>query len=235
MSTLEGARVSLLACGSYNPPTIMHLRMFESARSFLECRCGCEVVEGILSPVADYFGKPDLLPAAHRLKMSDLAVKTSSWIRVDPWECTQSHWTRTLSVLKHFKQVLNCNFNGKRLMLLCGGDVVDSFKQIKPSGDYLWEPSDVAAIIRDFGLVVLARENTNPLNTLSQLGYNGHCLKNVVVFEDPVMPNNISSTRLRAAIRRGESIKYCTTDAVIEYIAKHELYLPRNNRTSSFP
>lgn len=68
MNSLEGARVALLACGCYNPPTIMHLRMFESARDFLESRFGCKVVEGILSPVADYFGKPDLLPAKHRLE-----------------------------------------------------------------------------------------------------------------------------------------------------------------------
>lgn len=66
MSSLEGARVALLACGSYNPPTVMHLRMFEAARSFLESRYDCNVVEGIISPVADSFAKPGLLPACNR-------------------------------------------------------------------------------------------------------------------------------------------------------------------------
>uniref|UniRef100_A0AAF5Q0W2 Nicotinamide-nucleotide adenylyltransferase n=1 Tax=Wuchereria bancrofti TaxID=6293 RepID=A0AAF5Q0W2_WUCBA len=235
MNSLEGARVALLACGCYNPPTIMHLRMFESARDFLEVRYGCEVVEGILSPVADSFGKPDLLPATHRYKMSELAVKSSTWIRADQWECTQKQWTRTLLVLIHFKQMLDRKYNDRRLrlMLLCGGDVVDSFKRITPSGDYLWDPSDIGAIIRDFGLVVLARQNAEPMKTLSQLGYNGQSLANVFIFEDTALPNDISSTRLRAAVRRGESIKYCTVDSVVDYIRKHQLYRVKNNQVAN--
>ncbi|KAL3998023.1 nicotinate (nicotinamide) nucleotide adenylyltransferase [Acanthocheilonema viteae] len=236
MNSLEGARVALLACGCYNPPTIMHLRMFESARDFLEVRYGCEVVEGILSPVADYFGKPDLLPAIHRYKMSELAVKSSTWIRADQWECTQQQWTKTLLVLLHFKQVLARKYNNDtrlRLMLLCGGDVVDSFKRLTAEGGYLWDPQDVGAIIRDFGLVVMARQNSEPMKTLSQLGYNGQSLANVFVFEDTVLPNDISSTRLRAAIRRGESIKYCTMDSVVDYIRKHQLYRVKNNQAGN--
>jgi nicotinic acid mononucleotide adenylyltransferase len=31
-----GSRVVLLVCGSFNPPTILHLRMFERARDFLQ-------------------------------------------------------------------------------------------------------------------------------------------------------------------------------------------------------
>lgn len=85
--------------------------------------------------------------------MSELAVKSSSWIRADPWECSEKQWSRTLVVLKHFKQILDGKYNDKqlRLMLLCGGDVVDSFQRITPSGAPLWEPADVAAIMRDFG------------------------------------------------------------------------------------
>lgn len=66
MNKLESTRVVLLACGCYNPPTIMHLRMFEAARDFLESRHRCNVVEGIMSPVADCFGKPELVAAKHR-------------------------------------------------------------------------------------------------------------------------------------------------------------------------
>lgn len=58
--SLKDARVVLLACGSFNPPTLLHLRMFEAARDFLRFRFGCDVVEGILSPVADQFEKPEL-------------------------------------------------------------------------------------------------------------------------------------------------------------------------------
>ena len=58
--SLQNAKVVLLACGSFNPPTILHLRMFEAARDFLRFGFGCEVVEGIISPVADQFEKAEL-------------------------------------------------------------------------------------------------------------------------------------------------------------------------------
>ena len=44
----KGMPVALIACGSFNPPTLMHLRMLECARDHLEQTYGCNVVEGIL-------------------------------------------------------------------------------------------------------------------------------------------------------------------------------------------
>ncbi|VDO68721.1 unnamed protein product [Heligmosomoides polygyrus] len=67
----EGSqRVILLACGSFNPPTLMHMRMMEVARDHLEQHLNCTVLEGLMSPVADTFNKPNLAPAHHRLAMS---------------------------------------------------------------------------------------------------------------------------------------------------------------------
>ena len=227
MSSLRGARVALIACGSFNPPTYMHLRMFECARDLLEKKYGCNVVEGIISPVSDHFPKAGLLPAKHRLRMIELAIRNSNWIRLDDWECLQSTWTRTIAVLKHFKMILTRKNGGSadtRLMLLCGGDVVDSFTKFTSSGSHLWEPSDVAEIIRDFGLVVIFRHDSEPLVTLKKLALAKQLLDNVYIFNDDVLPNNISSTRLRAAIKNGLSIKYCTDDAVIDYISANGLY-----------
>ncbi|VDM37217.1 unnamed protein product [Toxocara canis] len=228
MNSLEGARVALLACGSYNPPTVMHLRMFEAARSFLETRYGCTVVEGIISPVADFFAKPDLIPAKHRMQMAELAVKSSTWIRADSWECSQKQWTRTLSVLKHFKETLDkkfANVGCVQLMLLCGGDFVDSFPVVTSKGTKLWDPADLLEIVRDFGLVVLSRHNSNPMQTIEKMAFLDRFRCNVHIFDDDVMPNEVSSTRIRKAIRCGKSIKYSTEDAVLEYIRKHRLYL----------
>lgn len=80
---------------------------------------------------------------------------------------------------------------------------------------------------------MLARRDADPLQTLSKLGYNGQSLANVFIFEDVALPNDISSTRLRAAVRRGESIKYCTTDSVVEYIRKHKLYRFNNSQATN--
>ncbi|KAM3222983.1 nicotinamide/nicotinic acid mononucleotide adenylyltransferase isoform X2 [Capsicum annuum] len=47
--------------------------------------------------------------------------------------------------------------------------------------------------------------------------------KNIQVV-DEVVPNGISSTRLRDCISKGLSVKYLTADEVIDYIKQHNLY-----------
>uniref|UniRef100_F7ACU1 Cytidyltransferase-like domain-containing protein n=2 Tax=Ornithorhynchus anatinus TaxID=9258 RepID=F7ACU1_ORNAN len=58
-----------------------------------------KVIEGILSPVNDGYGKKDLAAARHRIAMARLALQTSDWIRVDTWESEQETWTETVKVL----------------------------------------------------------------------------------------------------------------------------------------
>uniref|UniRef100_A0A8D1A583 Nicotinamide nucleotide adenylyltransferase 3 n=1 Tax=Sus scrofa TaxID=9823 RepID=A0A8D1A583_PIG len=91
--------VVLLACGSFNPITNMHLRLFEVARDHLHQTGRYQVVGGIISPVNDNYGKKDLVAARHRVAMARLALQTSDWIRVDPWESEQAQWMETVKVL----------------------------------------------------------------------------------------------------------------------------------------
>ena len=55
--SIEPKRVVLLLVGSLNPPTNLHLRLFELARDSLEKRKLYSVVGGLLSPVHDSYGK----------------------------------------------------------------------------------------------------------------------------------------------------------------------------------
>ncbi|XP_063121875.1 nicotinamide/nicotinic acid mononucleotide adenylyltransferase 3 isoform X7 [Rattus norvegicus] len=91
--------VVLLACGSFNPITNMHLRLFEVARDHLHQTGKYQVIEGIISPVNDSYGKKDLVASHHRVAMARLALQTSDWIRVDPWESEQAQWMETVKVL----------------------------------------------------------------------------------------------------------------------------------------
>ncbi|KFO08828.1 Nicotinamide mononucleotide adenylyltransferase 3, partial [Balearica regulorum gibbericeps] len=59
-----------------------------------------QVIEGIMSPVNDDYGKKGLVSARHRIAMAKLALETSDWIRVDPWETEQETWTETVKVLR---------------------------------------------------------------------------------------------------------------------------------------
>lgn len=223
-------RVALLAVGSFNPPTIAHLRMLEVARSHLEAE-NVQVLEGIMSPVADsYNNKSTLIKASHRLEMVRAALKTSDWIRADDWECTRATWTRTIDVLTHHRDRVQQQFGSDvGLMLVVGGDVVDSFSRILPDGSSLWKPSDILKIITEFGLLVLSRPGAHPKQTLSEMTeisseISSAAEKKIVMIQDEVCPSAVSSTRLRAAISARKSIKYATPDAVIEYIRIHDLY-----------
>ncbi|XP_050758307.1 nicotinamide/nicotinic acid mononucleotide adenylyltransferase 3 isoform X2 [Gymnogyps californianus] len=89
----------LLACGSFNPITNMHMRLFELARDHLHQTGRYQVIEGIMSPVNDDYRKKGLVSARHRIAMAKLALETSDWIRVDPWESEQETWTETVKVL----------------------------------------------------------------------------------------------------------------------------------------
>lgn len=67
----------------------------------LPCLGMYQVVQGIISPVNDNYRKKDLAPAQHRVAMVRLALQTSDWIRVDPWESEQAQWMETVKVLRY--------------------------------------------------------------------------------------------------------------------------------------
>ncbi|KAH9416359.1 Nicotinamide/nicotinic acid mononucleotide adenylyltransferase 1, partial [Dermatophagoides pteronyssinus] len=203
MSKLE--KIVILGCGSYNPLTYMHLRMFEIARDFLIQKGSYEVVGGIISPVNDrYKTKKYLAPAKHH-----------------EWESQLDHWCRTIEVIQYHHKILNSNNNDKiRLMLICGSDMFDSFNV--PN---LWDDNDIETIIKDHGLLVIFRNTSDPWKTLRNSSKSHLLLKyesNIHIIEHA--PNAVSSTYIRDAIIKKESIRYLTDDSIIEYIEHHKLY-----------
>uniref|UniRef100_G3NA40 Nicotinamide/nicotinic acid mononucleotide adenylyltransferase 2 n=1 Tax=Gasterosteus aculeatus TaxID=69293 RepID=G3NA40_GASAC len=106
MTERSQTHVILLSCGSFNPITKGHIHMFEKAREYLHTTGRFIVIGGIISPVHDSYGKPGLVPSRHRLTMCQLAVQSSDWIRVDPWESYQDTWQTTCSVLEHHRDLM---------------------------------------------------------------------------------------------------------------------------------
>jgi nicotinamide mononucleotide adenylyltransferase len=56
----------LVACGSFSPPTLLHLRMFSMASDFVRMNTDFELIGGYMSPVSDAYKKVGLAPAIHR-------------------------------------------------------------------------------------------------------------------------------------------------------------------------
>ncbi|XAR67360.1 Nicotinamide-nucleotide adenylyltransferase [Bertholletia excelsa] len=213
--------VVLVSTGSFNPPTYMHLRIFELARDALNSEGFC-VIGGYMSPVNDAYKKRGLIPAKHRIEMCHLACRSSDFIMVDPWEANQDTFQRTLTVLCRIKNTLaeSGRITGESLkvMLVCGSDLLESF-----SIPGFWVPEQVRSICRDFGVVCIRREGQNIDEIVSKDVILSAYKNNIKVVEEHV-PNQISSTRVRECISRGLSIKYLTDDGVIDYIKQHNLY-----------
>ncbi|KAL6999113.1 nicotinamide-nucleotide adenylyltransferase [Sarracenia purpurea var. burkii] len=154
----DRTHVVLVSPGSFNPPTYMHLRIFELARDALQSEGFC-VIGGYVSPVNDAYKKRDLISAKYRIEMCHLACKSSDFIMVDPWEASQENSQRTLTVLHRIKSSLGesgqISGDSLKVMLLCGSDLVESF-----SIPGAWIPEQVRTICRDFGVVCVRREDT---------------------------------------------------------------------------
>ncbi|KAL9283580.1 Nicotinamide/nicotinic acid mononucleotide adenylyltransferase [Arabidopsis thaliana] len=105
-----------------------------------------------------------------------------------------------------------------KVMLLCGSDLLQSF--CTPG---VWIPEQVRTICKDYGIVCIRREGQDVENMISgdAILNENHANINIV---DNIVPNQISSSRLRQCISRGLSVKYLTEDRVIDYIRQHQLY-----------
>jgi nicotinamide mononucleotide adenylyltransferase len=126
----------LVACGSFSPPTLLHLRLFILASDHARIETNFEVVGGYMSPVSDAYKKVGLAPAPHRVNMCALAVGASKWVDVDPWEAVQPDYVLTAKVLDHFDHEINGvlggveDVNGNRvkvqIALLAGADLLQT-------------------------------------------------------------------------------------------------------------
>ncbi|KAH7569206.1 hypothetical protein JRO89_XS06G0123400 [Xanthoceras sorbifolium] len=249
----DKVHVVLVATGSFNPPTFMHLRMFELARDALNAEGYC-VIGGYMSPVNDAYKKRvcglfwqhvdmlamqivtdafyskdcifacmDLISAEHRMQLCNLACKSSEFIMVDPWEANQNSYQRTLTVLSRIKKFLSedglISRESLKVMLVCGSDLLQSF-----GIPGFWIPEQLRTICRDYGVLCIRREGQDVDKIISDNEILNENRDNIKVVDD-LVPNQISSTRVRECISRGLSIKYLTTDEVIDYIREMSLYL----------
>nr|XP_032523434.1 nicotinamide/nicotinic acid mononucleotide adenylyltransferase 1-like [Danaus plexippus plexippus] len=109
---MSQGKIVLMACGSFSPPTYMHLRMFEIAKDYIHSLGLGTIIGGIVSPVHDAYGKKDLVAAHHRISMLKLALRSSGWIKVSEWETQQAGWTRTKVSLQYHQDAINNNLTG---------------------------------------------------------------------------------------------------------------------------
>ncbi|KAF2463112.1 Nucleotidylyl transferase [Lindgomyces ingoldianus] len=224
----------LVSCGSFSPPTNLHLRMFEEAADYCEFETDFEVVGGFFSPVGDAYKKAGLASAHHRINMTRIAVQASSkWIGVDPWEPLHKEYLPTVKVLDHFDYELNEVIGGietytgeKRrihVALLAGADLIQTM-----STPGLWAQEDLDRILGHYGAFILERSGTDIDDALLSLQ---QWRDNIRVIPQ-LIQNDVSSTKIRLFRKRGKSIRYYIPDNVVDYIYEHDLYKDEDKKQS---
>jgi nicotinamide mononucleotide adenylyltransferase len=84
----------------------------------------------------------------------------------------------------------------------------------------LWSPRDLEHILGDYGVFVLERAGTDIDEALASLKQ----WEDNIYYIPQVVPNEISSTKVRLLLRRQMSVDYLTPDDVIKYIEENGLY-----------
>ncbi|XP_024023444.1 nicotinamide/nicotinic acid mononucleotide adenylyltransferase [Morus notabilis] len=219
--------VALVGTGSFNPPTFMHIRLFELARDPLNSEGFC-VIGGYMLPVNHAYKKRGLISAEHRIRLCQCACGSSDFIMVDPWEARQSSYQRTLTVLCRVKSFL-CEGNmipreSLKVVVVYGSDLLQSF-----SIPGFWIPEQIRTICCEYRMVCTRREGQDIEKIFSDDPILNENRDNIRIV-DELIPNQISSTRVRDCVSRGLSIKYLTEDEVIDYIKGNHLDLNSNDK-----
>ncbi|KAF9589458.1 hypothetical protein IFM89_023873 [Coptis chinensis] len=140
----------------------------------------------------------------------------------------QSNYQATLTVLARISSSVceskSIPRESLRVMLVCGSDLLESF-----SIPGVWIREQVRAICRDYGVVCIRREGKDIERVISADDILNEYKNNIKVV-DELVPNQISSTRVRECISRRLSIKYLTPGEVIEYVKQQSLYLDSANK-----
>ncbi|KAJ8105421.1 hypothetical protein OPT61_g10188 [Boeremia exigua] len=235
LSNDEKTPIVLVSCGSFSPPTNLHLRMFEEATDFCEFETDYEVIGGFFSPVGDAYKKAGLASARHRINMTRIAVRESSnWINVDSWEPLHKEYMPTVKVLDHFDHELNTVMGGVEtstgerkkihVALLAGADLIQTM-----STPGLWAQEDLKRILGVYGAFILERSGTDIDDALVSLQ---EWKDNIRVIPQ-LIQNDVSSTKIRLFRKRGKSIRYYIPDKVVDYIYEHGLYASDDEKSKA--
>jgi len=213
----------IVACGSFSPPTYMHLQLFFAAKDYLKQRY--ERVLGVCSPVHDAYQKKDLLPSHHRVRLCQSLFEQYSWIKVDKFETEQGDFTRTALVLPQLRHnvMKRMREEGEDIKdddvdccLLCGTDLFNSF--FIPE---VWTEEDVISIQNDFGVLIIEREGE-----VAKIDFAKENNPTAKLFGpvQPVTKNNLSSSLIRKLLRAGKSTRHLLSAEVEKYCLQHQFW-----------
>jgi nicotinate-nucleotide adenylyltransferase len=189
--------------GTFDPPHVGHLVLAECARD----RLGLDEVRFIPAGQPPHKRSHPVSPCARRVAMVRLAVRGNPGFVVSTIEARRSGPSFTVGTLRRVAS----ETPRARIYLLMGADSLDEFPTWR-------EPEAILSLAT---LAVAGRPGApgrSPRRSKSPLRGRGRIawLDNAEI--------DVSSSRVRARVRAGHSVRYLVPDAVAAYIARHRLY-----------
>lgn len=193
----------LLFGGTFNPVHNGHLHLLDALRRAVEP--DAVLIMPTYLPVHKQVGE-DFLEPAHRLAMCRLAFASAD-TEISDWETRQGKACYTVDTLAHLQQ----QYPGDVWYLACGSDMFLSFDAWKQYRD-IYKMAVICAVSRGDQLAQMRSFAAEQ----AKLGMR------CVLSEAPPYP--VSSTEIRARIRRGESVANDLPPSVAAYIQEHQVY-----------
>jgi nicotinate-nucleotide adenylyltransferase len=184
--------------GTFNPPHSGHLIVAESVCDQLNLD-KLFFVPSYISPHKK-MGEDKL--ALHRARMVRLAIRSNPRFDLSDMEVKRKGMSFTYETVEAFYR----NYPGCKLFLIIGADNFSDFHTWKNPG----------RILNLASLVVMNR----PLHKSRNAGTKHDTGIRFVLVPDI----QISSTEIRAMVRRHASIRYQVPQAVLQYLQRHKLY-----------
>ncbi len=201
--------------GTFDPVHIGHLRLAIEVQQ----ATGLQHIE--LVPLSKPAHRdPPILPADIRLAMLEAAIQDEAGLSVNPLELHRPGISYTVDTLEHLRET-----DSERPLSLITG--MDAFAGLTTW--HRWQ-----SLLELAHIIVADRPGHQPaLNPSLQELLAGHQCKDpeplhhqpagAIHFID-IPPLDISSTRIRAMIKVGQSTRYLLPDAVEEMIHQHDYY-----------
>lgn len=204
--------------GTFNPIHFGHLRGAEEIREAFRL----EEVIFIPSAIPPHKAMEEIIDAKHRLEMVKVAVSTNPYFSTSDLELSRPGKSYTIDTLRHFREG-----SGDDLFFILGGDAfveIETWKEFQG----LFSLSHFVVMARPgFRKTPIAAQLPGSLASAFQYDQEAmvwtHFSGYRLTFKE-ISFLDISSTKIRELIERGESVRYLIPSEVETYILTHRLY-----------
>ena len=201
----------LLFGGTFNPPHLGHIELTDRVRKRLN------IDKVILIPLGNPPHKVgmDIEDAKHRVKMLELAIENKDSFEVSRIEVERKGYTYTIDTLKEFDRLYHDRYN---FFYLIGADTLEQLTTWKDFEEVFKLCSFVVVLRKGY-----TKKKAYEIANMLELQYGA----DIKILD--IGNIDVSSTKVREMIRRGESIDNLVPNKVAEYIRSNNLYAEREN------